>query len=204
MSRSAFVTGLTVVVSVLYPLLVFVGPAYFSIQTVALGLLGLLSLRLVFSVRSPRGFAISALALVPIAFAALFANEVALRLMPVMLNLGMLMFFGSTLSTTPIIERFARMFDPDLTPAQAAHCRQFTVIWCVFFAINAVVAFGLCWAPVSIWALYTGPLNYGMMGLLFAAEFLMRRYRFGKYSDKFYDRVLSRMIPRRDGNATPD
>ncbi|RMU57582.1 hypothetical protein ALP29_200795 [Pseudomonas syringae pv. avii] len=30
------------------------------------------------------------------------------------------------------------------------------------------------WAPLSWWALYTGLISYGLMGLLFAAEWIAR------------------------------
>ncbi|QED28380.1 hypothetical protein FRD01_14290 [Microvenator marinus] len=202
MSRSAVLITSTVVFSISYPLLVFAGHAYFSVRDIALGLLGLLCLRLAFSIRRPRELAIASVALVPVAYAALFSDEVGLRLIPVMINLGMLVLFGSTLRTIPVIERFARLVDPELSQAQVAHCRQFTLIWCVFFGANALVAFALSWAPSAIWAIYTGPVNYCLMGLLLFAEFVVRRYRFRTYSDKLYDRVLRRVIPQQVGNVS--
>lgn len=204
MNGSTVITGLTVGVSVLYPLIVFIGPLYLSIQSVALILFVLLSLRLVFNVRNRRDLVVSLVALMPIAFAATFDSEIALRMLPVIINIGMLMIFWSSLNSIPIIERFARTFDPDLSQARMAHCRQFTTMWCAFFAVNAAVAFALCWAEVGIWAFYTGPLNYAMMGAMFACEFLVRRCRFAEYSERFYDRMLGRILHQRERNVAPD
>ncbi|MBK6574635.1 MAG: hypothetical protein IPG17_00235 [Sandaracinaceae bacterium] len=103
--------------------------------------------------------------------------------MPVLINVGLLITFGSTLRTDlPMIERFARMQDPNLSEAQRAHCRRWTVRWCVFFVVNGSVALALALlADVRSWATYTGGIAYALMGGMFTAEFLERRYRFREY-----------------------
>jgi len=100
----------------------------------------------------------------------------ALRLVPVFINLGLLYAFGRTLRGGPtIIERFARLQHPSLSAEQIRHCRATTVVWCAFFAANAAVCAVLAWsAPLWIWTLYTGVVAYLLMGLLFAAEWLLR------------------------------
>jgi uncharacterized membrane protein len=41
---------------------------------------------------------------------------------------------------------------------------------------NGLMAAALTlWAPLTWWALYTGLISYGLMGLLFAGEWLVRR-----------------------------
>jgi len=104
--------------------------------------------------------------------------------MPVLINAGLLLTFGSTLrGDVPMIERFARMQDPNLSDAQRAHCRRWTVRWCAFFVLNGGVALGLALlADVRSWATYTGGIAYALMGGMFTAEFLERRYRFREYS----------------------
>ena len=107
--------------------------------------------------------------------------------MPVLINLGLLLTFGATLragAEMPMIERFARMQDPNLNPAQVSHCRGWTVGWCVFFAANGAVALALAlFSDVATWATYTGGIAYALMGMMFTAEFLQRRYRFREYGE---------------------
>ncbi len=192
-----------IITGVSYPLIVFFGSMYFSVQQIAIALLVVVLARFALGGSSSQGWLLLAL-LVPAGLAAWLDSDVALRMMPTMINLGMLLVFGSTLRTVPMIERFARMINPNLNPAEQAHCRQFTLIWCGFFIINAAVSFGLCWAPLEWWALYTGPINYGVMGFLFVSEFLVRRYRFQEFTDRAHDRFLKRLLPIRKSHVTPD
>ncbi len=113
-------------------------------------------------------------------------------MMPVVINVAMLFVFGASLfSAVPMIERFARLQDPDLTPAKQAHCRQFTIAWCVFFLANASGALGLAlFGSHATWALFTGLLSYAGMGVMFAVEIMVRRARFG-HSTRVLDRTRS-------------
>lgn len=131
---------------------------------------------------------------IPVGIALGINSEFALRLMPAMINLSMLILFSSTLFSVPMIERFARMYAPKLSDAQKKHCLQFTKIWMIFFGINATIAFILCWAPRTWWTLYTGLVNYLVMGILFASEFIMRRFRFHEFTEHFYDRFLKHLF----------
>lgn len=121
---------------------------------------------------------------------------------PVIVNLGLLVMFGGSLrAPMPIVERFARMQVPDLTDAERRYCRGVTKVWCVYFAMNAVVSAVLALLyPLSWWTLYTGLVAYVLAGLLFGAEFLVRKLRFRRYGAGVHDRVLSRLFPRRPGD----
>lgn len=126
--------------------------------------------------------------------------------MPVLINLGLLMTFGVTLRTggVPMIERFARLSDPDLDAPRVAHCRQWTVRWCVFFVANAAISAMLALGDdVKLWAIYTSGVAYALMGIMFAAEFLQRRHRFREYSSRFYDRALRALWPAAAPSSTP-
>lgn len=100
---------------------------------------------------------------------------------PVAISLGMLSIFGSTLlpGSIPMIERFARLHEPDLAEPKQRWCRVWTWIWCAFFVFNAVAAWMLAaLAPVSWWCFYTTTLSYALMGILLGGEWWMRRRRF--------------------------
>jgi uncharacterized membrane protein len=99
-----------------------------------------------------------------------------LKLYPVFVNTALLAIFAYSLIYPPsIIERFARLRDPDL-PAQAiGYTRRVTQVWFVFFAINGAFALMTAlWASPAIWTLYNGVIAYLMMGVLFAGEYFVR------------------------------
>ena len=122
-------------------------------------------------------------------------------LVPVLINVALLATFAASLRSVSLVERFARMQEPDLSEAKRRHCRQVTVAWCVFFALNAVIAALLTGAPLSWWAAYNGGIAYALMGLMFVGEFVLRKYRFRDYGAGPLDRLLARLFPPRAEGA---
>ena len=104
-------------------------------------------------------------------------SEVLLRLYPAAVNFGMLLLFGGSLLTPPsMIERFARLGEPDLPLAAIGYTRRITQLWCVFFIGNGSVAtYTALYASRDDWALYNGFVAYILMGGLFGGEWLYRR-----------------------------
>lgn len=115
-----------------------------------------------------------------------------LLLVPVVINATLLVTFGSTLwSGPPLIERFARLQDADLTVPEVAWCRAWTIVWTAFFATNVVVASTLgVTERLELWAVYNGLLTYIVMGGFFVGEYSIRKYRFGRYNSHPLDRLL--------------
>ncbi|WP_255423095.1 hypothetical protein [Undibacterium sp. LX40W] len=99
-----------------------------------------------------------------------------LKLYPVLVNLAFLITFTYSLSTPQsMIERFARLTEPELPPSAVRYTRNVTKVWCVFFVLNGSIAFATAvWASQEIWTLYTGVISYALMGGLFAVEYLVR------------------------------
>ena len=87
------------------------------------------------------------------------------------------MIFATTLIKPPsMIERFARLAEPDLPETGVVWTRKVTVVWCVFFALNALIALAtVLFAPMKIWVLYNGVISYVLMGMLMLGEFLLRK-----------------------------
>jgi uncharacterized membrane protein len=99
-----------------------------------------------------------------------------LKLYPVLVNVVLLGAFAYSLIFPPsMIERFARMHEPELPTEAIGYTRRVTQVWCVFFSVNGALALiTALWASSAIWMLYNGLIAYLMMGLLFAAEYFTR------------------------------
>ena len=83
--------------------------------------------------------------------------------------------FLRSLSGTPLVEHFARMVKPTLSPAELAHCRAFTRVWGVYLLVLAAVGLVVTrFASLAVWTLYTGVMSYALIALLYAVEFLSR------------------------------
>lgn len=194
---------LGVAAAVAYPFLVYAALDHFGPRGVAMVVLVVFAPGLGWRVarRGPRA-ALSGRGAVAAAVLALAAGAFALReaglalLVPVVINLGLMILFGSTLmSERPLIERFARLQHPELEPPEVAWCRLWTVIWTGFFGFNVVLVSALALlAPLKWWVVYTGGIAYALMGVLFVVEYLLRKLRFGRYDDHLLDRALAWLL----------
>lgn len=168
--------ALLVLVSLLYPVTVWLALGRFEPRWVALLLFALAGLRAL-GTRDPV-WGGAALAAGLLALLALLANTaMPLKLYPVAVNLTLLGVFGLSLLRPPsVIERLARLREPQLPDAAVAYTRRVTQVWCLFFVFNAGMALGTAlWASEALWALYNGLIAYLLMGLLFAGEWLLRQ-----------------------------
>ncbi|EEU9416154.1 hypothetical protein VB659_002230 [Escherichia coli] len=96
---------------------------------------------------------------------------------PVVVNAVMLAVFGGSLwSAMPIVERLARLQEPDLPEKGVRYTRHVTQIWCGFFIINGGIAlFTALYADMSLWTAWNGIIAYLLIGFLTAGEWLIRR-----------------------------
>lgn len=160
-----------------YPFAVYLGLEQLSPRLFAL-LLGALWLARMFSGKqTPLSRTLTTVALLFCLLLGLAGEPALLRWYPVLISLALLgLFAGSLCSGMPIIERLARLSEPELPPAAVRYTRQVTWVWVGYFVVNASIASGLAlWAPLSWWTLYTGLIAYLLMGLLFAGEWLARQ-----------------------------
>ena len=121
--------------------------------------------------------ALTALALL---LGAYYLQTLTAKIMPVLVQLMLLFFFGRTLRKGPsLIERFVRLEFPDFPPGVSAYCRQLTVLWTGFFAFNALMCIVLAlWGTDFWWTLFNGVIIYVMIGLLIVGEYVYRHFRF--------------------------
>lgn len=104
-------------------------------------------------------------------------SALPLKLYPVLVNVILLLVFGLSLRFgVPVVERLARLREPDLAPAGVRYTRQVTWAWCGFFMFNGgmALATALCGSD-RIWALYNGLIAYVLIGLFFGLEWCVRQ-----------------------------
>ncbi|APC16358.1 hypothetical protein BLL42_11690 [Pseudomonas frederiksbergensis] len=161
----------------LYPFAVYFGMEHFAPWQFGLLLGGLWLARALLGERRPGSVWMAVVAIVFCLLLALFDSPLLLRWYPVLMSGFMLALFGLSLKFgQPIIERLARLREPHLPDKAIVYTRQVTIAWSVFFLCNGLLAAALTlWAPLSWWMLYTGLISYGLMGLLFAIEWLIRQ-----------------------------
>jgi uncharacterized membrane protein len=104
--------------------------------------------------------------------------------------------FLRSLSGVPLIEHFAKMIKPELSPGELAHCRAWTRIWGFYLLALAAIGLGLArWAPLGVWTVYVGVVSYALVGALFAVEYVIRKIRFRDYGRNPLDWLLGKLFP---------
>lgn len=188
-----------------YPLLVYGALHWVEPRAVALGSLALLALRL--GLTSParllahaQTFAAPAAAVALASSVSLFSNDArALMITPALVSLALLATFAASfLQRETTVERIARAGGEELPPEATAYCRAVTAVWCGFFLLNAAISLELALAgSAEAWAIYTGLVAYVGMGLLFAAEYVFRQWRFRRYTGARSDVLFKLLFPPR-------
>ena len=163
-------------ITLAYPLIVYLSLGRLEPRWLALLLLVLALMRLVVSRTAVTwGFAAGALLLATFSWA---GNAwMPLKLYPVIVNTVLLAMFAASLVYPPsAIERLARLREPLLPPEAVEYTRRVTQVWCLFFMFNGFTAFATAlWASDAVWTLYNGFISYCLIGIMMAAEWLVRR-----------------------------
>ncbi|HDS2775567.1 hypothetical protein N5C39_18580 [Enterobacter bugandensis] len=145
-----------------------------------MALLLLLRLRLARRNTGPMRYVVQCVALAGIALCAasyLLKTHQWLLFYPVVVNLVMLAVFGGSLWTAmPLVERLARLREPNLPPEGVRYTRRVTLVWCGFFIGNGAMAlYTVMHGDMHLWTLWNGMVAYILMGTLMAAEWLVRQ-----------------------------
>lgn len=160
-----------------YPLAVYFGLARFGVAPLAWLLTGLALLRLALARHERSLWPVAGVALLLGIASALTRNGDWLRYYPVLMNLASLAVFAWSLHHPPsLIERLARLHEPDLPPSGVAWTRSVTQVWCLFFIGNGSIAFYTArYASLETWTLYNGLIAYVLMGILLGGEYMLRQ-----------------------------
>jgi len=169
---------LTMVLLLAYPLAVWLGLTYLPPGTLAMALCLLLLLRLALQRQQLKLLALPLVAGILLSGLSLLAKRQEwLLYYPIVINLTMLGLFGYSLFREPtIVERLARLQEPDLPDEAKPYLRTITRLWCALFILNAGMAFYTAkFASLDAWTLYNGLVAYLLMGLLAGGELLYRK-----------------------------
>lgn len=196
-----------------YPIAIYLGLGRWSTRTLGLVLLLLLGAtlgtRIALRMRgldpAERRAHLWPVIRVPLSVVGLVALATALDearfllILPVLVNVLLLVQFAASLrGSVSLVERFARLQDPELPPGGPRYCRTVTKVWCGFFVINGAIAGALgVLGLLSWWALYNGLIAYILMGALFTVEYIVRKATFRRFDDTLADRVLAAVLPPR-------
>jgi uncharacterized membrane protein len=195
-----------------YPFVVLAGLHLLTARWVALVLAALLLARWVIGWKAPvreplLQLWIPVALIVSVLTVTVLSNDQRILLLtPAAINLALLVAFGRTLAGGPtLVETLARLQVPDLPPEEVRYCRTVTIVWCAFFTLNSALSTWLAFfATAEAWALYTGFLAYLLVGLLFACEFVVRSWRFGRYEGTVVAPLFRRIFqPPRRGPSGP-
>lgn len=194
MGRAAKV--LKVIVVATYPLGVYYGLKLQNTRLVALIILAAVIPTVLSAVRRQKREHLWVILRVPLTVLATVTAAFALDdprfilALPVIISAELLVAFGTSLmKPVSMIERFARMVEPDLSEEKVIYCRKVTVVWCAFFVANGATAGALAvYGPLAWWTLYTGLIAYVLMGVLFGTEYLIRWVRFREPSPQTGER----------------
>lgn len=162
--------------TVLYPFAIYVGLGRIEPRWLALLLLAMALARA--AIRRDRLWGLAAVGAALLVLVGFFANSaLPLKLYPVLVNVTLLAIFATSLRYPPcVVERLARLREPQLPPQGIAYARRVTGVWCGFFVFNGSIALATAlFAGDGVWALYNGLIAYLLMGLLFAGEWLLRQ-----------------------------
>jgi uncharacterized membrane protein len=119
-----------------------------------------------------------------LAVAAIVNEAHVFRLGPALANVAMLVSFGRTLLSGPsMAESIARIRRRDLPREAVGYCRRLTLLWCVFFGLNAAFITWLAfYASLASWMIYTGVVAYLLAGGFLMAELVYRHWRFANFA----------------------
>ncbi|MCL1047418.1 hypothetical protein L2737_19130 [Shewanella electrodiphila] len=174
----------TAIVIICYPLAVYFGLQYLPPGTIALLLCAILIARLALNKRQLKTMVLPILVGIGLTAASFIAKRNDwLLYYPVVINMTMLGLFTSSLIKGPsMIERLAKLKEPDLPDSAIPYLNNVTRLWCGLFIINGLAAFYTAeFATLELWTLYNGLIAYIFMGLLLGGEWIYRNFWLKKH-----------------------
>jgi len=172
-----FLKIIAVALTLCYPFFIYWGLQNYDVRVLFPILLILLALRWATgSALGERKIVVATLiGLIVIVLAA--GYQLGLKFYPVLINAGFLALFASSLFSPPtIVERLARLKEPDLPDSAISYTRKVTWLWSGFFLVNgSIAAVTALWGSDEVWMVYNGMIAYMLIATLTAGEWLVRQ-----------------------------
>lgn len=179
-------------VILLYPIAIYFGLQHLEPKHLALALGVLVILRALLTnnqlLKAVKGlWVVILIAGLGVSSLSYFNNtQLGLKLYPVIITASFLIVFSYSLLKPPsVIERLARLQEPDLPEEGVIYTKKVTLVWCVFFVFNILASlYTVFYTSTEIWTLYNGLISYVLMGTLFLSELLYRKWLMTKQHDE--------------------
>jgi uncharacterized membrane protein len=164
-----------------YPFAVYFGLQRFSPFSIALCLLSFIGFRIVIKWHETKQkieLVALCVTLIVVGLLTFFDQVLALKSYPVAISLSLAAVFAYSVVNPPsIIERFARLLEPNLNAKGVRYTRNVTIVWIVFLICNAGVSLLTAfYGSLEFWTFYNGFLSYMCVGALMAGEFIVRQF----------------------------
>lgn len=205
MSLNKFIKGFCVVMGILlcmlYPFIV-----YYSLQKGMLSFIYLIvfgyflnQIYQNYKVNNWQKLWVNVITLILIGGLASLSMVVTVQLLPIIFNSIGLVYFAMTLvDGPPLIERFARIQIPDLPEEVVAYCKNVTIVWILFFALQMSINAGIIiHGDQKLWVLYNGFLSYFTIAFLVILEYLYRRVKFRHLALTSFKDTVKTIITKR-------
>jgi len=119
-----------------------------------------------------------------------------MKLVPALIALSAALNFFLSLRKVPVIESFARMQKPELSPDEVRYTRTWTHLWGWTMAADTVICLAAALqGSLRLWLILCFPLSYVLIGLVFCTEYIIRKKRFGEYNEALvWDRIIKAVL----------
>lgn len=104
-----------------------------------------------------------------------YTNWIVAKYYPVIVNFVLFcIFFGSTFSEETVIQKMAKLMEPNIKPKALEYTRILTYIWSIFMLANFFISLATVFMSEKVWAIYNGFLSYMLVGVFFIIEYMVR------------------------------
>ncbi len=104
-----------------------------------------------------------------------YTNWIVAKYYPVIVNFVLFcIFFGSTFSEKTVIQKMAKLMEPNIKPKALEYTRRLTYIWSIFMLANFFISLATVFMSEKVWAIYNGFLSYMLVGVFFIIEYMVR------------------------------
>ncbi len=170
----------------LYPFIIYFGFHFLSIQSLSLIVIVLLGFRFMALRNSALTTKYTKIAFIALIFIGIICAGISffisdvffIKLYPILMNVGFFILFSSSLFTAEnIILRVAKKTAKSPLPkAAVGYTKKVTVVWCVFFIINALISLVTAlFFSITIWTIYNGFISYLLIAIVMLTEIGVRQ-----------------------------